>query len=222
MTDVIVKVSQAMLDAMTEANPEVELEQVDLDGISANIKKKYEAKGAKKLADTEATLTAQLADLQAELEEAREIAEGTGKKATDAEKLIKANEKLTAKLEEQRGLAEKAQADATGLKRRQSIDRITREQGLRSAEGIDPAIWDMAVQNSFADLDGDDLQDADSVGAAVSSFRDRNKGMILADSAGGTGVKTTEKSPAGKLTMEAWKSLPFAEQQARRAEVLNQ
>ena len=220
MSDVIVKVSQAMLDAMTEANPEVELEQVDLDGISANIKKKYEAKGAKKLADTEATLTAQLADLQTELEEAREIAEGTGKKATDAEKQSKELIKLKAKLEEQQGLTSKAQEDARLLKRRQNIDRQVRENGLRMAEDVDPALFDMGVQSAFATLDDDDLEDADAVAAVVGSFRGANKALLMADSAGGTGVKTIEKSPAGKLTMEAWKSLPFAEQQARRAEVI--
>ena len=152
MSDVIVKIPQEMYDSFKDANPDVEVETVDLDSHSASIKKKYEAKGARKASEIESTYQSQLEEMREQLQEAMEAQESTGKKATDAEKLIKANEKLTAKLEEQRSLAEKAQADATTLKRRQSIDRITREQGLRSANGIDPAIWEMAVLNSFADL----------------------------------------------------------------------
>ena len=222
MTDAIVKIPQEMLTAFKEANPDVEIETVDLDSHSASIKKKYEAKGAKKAGEIEATYKSQLEDIQEQLNEALEAQETTGKKATEAEKASKELVKLQKKLEEQQSIAEQSKAEAIALKRRQSIDHVTRENGLRMAEGIDPALFDIGVQNAFASLDDDDLSDPDSIAEVVSKFKETNKALLMADSSGGAGVKTNDKTGAGKLTFEAWKSLPFAEQQARRSEILNQ
>ena len=108
------------------------------------------------------------------------------------------------------------------MTRRQALDKIRHDSGVKFADGFNQDFAKRAFEEKLADLDLEDLSDPDSYKSLVESFRAENPAWIQADSAGGTGVKTGEKTKAGKLTMEAWKALPFNEQQARRKEVLEQ
>ncbi len=194
----------------------VEIKEVDLDGQFAQIRKKSDSKASKAIAEAQAKAEADIETLREELEEAKTA---TGNN-TEAEKVQKQLEKMQTKLAE----IEQAKADAesklSSMSRKQALAEIRRNSGVKFADGFNQAIAERAFEEKFADLDNDDLSDPESYKSLIEAFRSENPAMVRADSNGGTGVKTGEKSKAGKLTMEAWKALPFTEQQARRKEVL--
>ncbi len=137
------------------------------------------AAGARKKADGEAKAAKDaLAALQAEFD-AFKAEHDPSKGKTEIDKLLKRIEKLETD--------KKAAEDKTAkMERASKIRALAKDAGIVAAKGVDAATLDLLVDNLMAEVD---LDDADAVKAAFDGFKDKNAGLIAAETVGGAGQK---------------------------------
>lgn len=191
-------------------------------------KKKDEPKGddlAKKLADAEAKAqeeAAKTAQLQKEIEELKKGQQEDKKKELeskgDYENLYKQQVKANEELKQSQ---EKAKERAIEAEKKKKVLEELNKLGLKDEyKGKVESMID--TKPVFYDEQTGKVLAADSVAQAFMKdwavFFDDKKGM---DTPSGKKVEphSTEAKPAGKLTMEEWKKLPYAEKLKRQGDI---
>jgi len=148
--------------------------QKELDSTAAAARKKAEADAEKARADLQA-LTTKLSEAEAKLNDA------AGKGKTDLEKLTTQVATLTSQVQA-------AQAEKAKLVRQQKLDDVIRGSGIQFVKDVDGGIMRQALVREFEGLPDDDLVDAAKVAPIVTTFRARNKAVILDTSGHGAGA----------------------------------